>query len=227
MEGDDSEESEGEYGDLYHVSDSKNRNPNSFKIYLEGRPVTLELDTGSAVSVMSEGVYLEYLRHVPLKDTPLNLRTYTGESVKPMGFCYVTVQYQGQSKELPIYVVKNEGPTLFGKEWLESIRLDWPLLQLETSGTIPALEDVLSKHASVFSESLGKMKNIQAQIHIKESARPLFWKARPIALARKPVVDEALRELEAEEVIKKVATSEWAAPIVTSCEEGWQRKSVW
>ena len=112
------------------------------------------------------------------KGHPLKLRTYTGESVKPMGFCYVTVQYQGQSKELPIYVVKNEGPTLFGREWLESIRLDWPLLQLETSGTIPALEEVLSKHASVFSEGLGKMKNIQAQIHIKESA-PRFWKARP------------------------------------------------
>ena len=32
------------------------------------------------------------------------------------------------------------------------------------------------------------MKNIQAQIHIKESARSRFWKARPIALARKPAV---------------------------------------
>ena len=95
------------------------------------------------------------------------------------------------------------------------IRLDWPLLQLETSGTIPALEDVLSKHASVFSEGLGKMKNIQAQIHIKESAQPRFWKARPIALARKPAVDEVLRELEAKGVIKKVAASECAAPIVT------------
>ena len=78
----------------------KTRSP--LKIYLEGRPVTMELDTGSAVSVMSEGVYLEYLRHIPLKNTSLKLRTYTGESVKPLGFCYVTVQYQGQSKELPI-----------------------------------------------------------------------------------------------------------------------------
>ena len=160
MEGDDSEESDGEIGDLYHVSDSKNRKPISLKIYLEGRPVTMELDTGSAVSVTSEGMYLEYLRHIPLKDTSLKLRTYTGESVKPLGFCYVTVQCQGQSKELPIYVVKNEGPTLFGREWLKSIHLDWPLLRLETSDATPALEDVLSKHASVFSEGLGKMKNI-------------------------------------------------------------------
>lgn len=215
MEDNDSEESDSEYGDLYHVSDSGNRKPISLEIYLEGRPVSMELDTGSAVSVMSEGVYHEYLRHVPLKDTPLKLRTYTGESVKPLGFCYVTVQYKGQFKELPIYVMKNEGPTLFGREWLESINLDWPLLQLETSGTIPALEDVLSQHADVFSEGLGRMKNIQARIQLKESAQPRFWKARPIALARKPVVEEALKDLEAKGVIKKVATSEWAAPIVT------------
>ena len=65
----DFEESDGEYGDLSHVSDSKNRNPISLKIHHEGRLVIMELDTGPAVSVMSEGVYQKYLRHVPLKDT--------------------------------------------------------------------------------------------------------------------------------------------------------------
>ena len=52
------------------MSDSKNWNPISLKIHLEGRLVIMELDTGPAVSVMSEGVYQKYLRHVPLKDTP-------------------------------------------------------------------------------------------------------------------------------------------------------------
>ena len=46
----------------------------------------MELETGFAVSVMNEGVYHEYLRHVPLKETTLKLRTYTGETVKPRGF---------------------------------------------------------------------------------------------------------------------------------------------
>jgi len=62
----------------------------------------------------------------------------------------VTVQYKGESKELPIYVMKNEGPTLFGREWLESIQLDWPLLQLETSDTNPALEEVLNKPRQIW-----------------------------------------------------------------------------
>ena len=57
----------------------------------------------------------------------MKLRTYTGDFVKPTGFCSVTVQNRGQSEEPPIYVMKNEGPTLFGREWLDSIQLDWPL----------------------------------------------------------------------------------------------------
>ena len=87
MEGNDSDESESEYSDLYHVSDSGNRRSISLKIFLEGQPVSMELDTGSAVSVMSEGVFHEYLCHVPLKGTPLKLRSDTGVSVKPLGFC--------------------------------------------------------------------------------------------------------------------------------------------
>ena len=62
--------------------------------------------------VMREGVYQKYLCHVPFKDTLVKLCTNTGVSVKPMGFHNVTVQYREQCKELPIYVMKNEGPTL-------------------------------------------------------------------------------------------------------------------
>ena len=138
----------------------------------------------------------------------MELRTYTGDSVKPKGFCNVTVQNIGHSKELPIYVMKNEGTTLFGRKWLESIQLDWPPLQLETSDTIPTLEVVLSKHSNVFSEGLGKMKN-QALIQLQKRC------SASILESFKPAVNDALRGLEAEGVIEKVATSEWEAPIVT------------
>ena len=47
--------------------------------------------------------------------------------MKPTGFFSVPVQNRGHSEEPPIYVIKNEGPTLFGREWLDSIQLDWPL----------------------------------------------------------------------------------------------------
>ena len=91
--------------------------------------------------------------------------------------------------------------------------------QLDAADIAPALEKVLNKHANVFSDWLGTLKNIKARLHPKGDAKPRFWKARPLAFARKPAVDEALRKLEGEGVIKKVETSEWVAPIVTSVEK--------
>ena len=56
--------------------------------------------------------------------------------------------------------MKNERPTLFGREWLEPIQLDRASFQVGTSDTTSALEEVLSKHARVYPEGLGRMKNI-------------------------------------------------------------------
>ena len=61
MDGADSEESDGEYGDLYLVSDSKNKKPIFLQVFHEGRSVAIALDTRSAVLGMSKGVYQEYL----------------------------------------------------------------------------------------------------------------------------------------------------------------------
>ena len=41
--------------------------------------------------------------------------------MKPTGFFSVPVQNRGHSEEPPIYVIKKKGPTLFGREWLDSI----------------------------------------------------------------------------------------------------------
>ncbi|KAK2169582.1 hypothetical protein NP493_1183g00002 [Ridgeia piscesae] len=155
----------------------------------------MELDTGSAVSVIGEEKYHEQLRHVPLESTTLQLHTYTGETVKPLGVLSVKVRYGEQSKYLQLYVMKGIGPTLFGREWLHSIRLNWPLMHLETQS---GFRDVLDRHAAVFSDELGRLLNIKARIQLKEEPKPRFWKARPVAFARKPAVERGLDQLEAE-----------------------------
>ncbi|KAK2159261.1 hypothetical protein NP493_1730g00003 [Ridgeia piscesae] len=138
---------------LYRVSKGNDRKPISVTMEVENRKLVMELDTGSAVSVIGEEKYHEQLRHVPLESTTLQLHTYTGETVKPLGVLSVKVRYGEQSKYLQLYVMKGIGPTPLGREWLHSIRLNWPLMHLETPSGFP---DVLDRHAAVFSDELGR-----------------------------------------------------------------------
>lgn len=47
------------------------------------------------------------------------------------------------------------------------------------------LDDLLTEHASVFSEKLGKVQGVTAKIYVNESEQPNFFKARPVSYARR------------------------------------------
>ena len=68
---------------------------------------------------------------------------------------------------LQLYVMKGAGPTLLGREWLHSIRLNWPLMHLEKQS---GFRDVLDRHAAVFSDKLGRLLNIKARIPTERRA---------------------------------------------------------
>ena len=59
-----------------------------------------------------------------------------------------------------------------------------------------------------------KFIQYEATLEVRPDARPQFFKARPVPLAIKPSIEEELDKLEASGVVKKVGSSEWAAPIV-------------
>ena len=59
------------------------------------------------------------------------------------------------------------------------------------------------------------MESVQIKLYVKPDAQPKFFKPRSIPLAIKPAIDEELDRLEAAGILRKVPTSDWAAPIVT------------
>ena len=91
---------------------------------VDGKPLTMELDTGSAVSIISFDLYQQKFNRLPLHKTGLSLKTYTGENIMPVGVLKVPVDYQNQRVVLVLYVVKNKGPVLMGRDWLRTIRLE-------------------------------------------------------------------------------------------------------
>ena len=93
----------------------------------------MEVDTGASLSVISEELYnyLFLAGQVPqLVEPGIVLRTYTREEVKPKGSFSVNVCYDGIEYSLPLLVVGGKGPALLaGRNWLEKIKLNWPIIK--------------------------------------------------------------------------------------------------
>ena len=156
----------------------------------------------------------------PLQVTNVMFRTYTGEQLKPEGVLDVTVEHNGQQqRQLKLYVVNKGGPPLFGREWLDKIRVDWQTVKFmeaapTNANTKSKLQQLLQKYQDVFAPGLGKLENIEAKLTLIDDATPKFVKARQLPYAMRPKVEAELDKLEKEGILSKVDHSEWATPIV-------------
>lgn len=54
---------------------------------------SMELDTGASVSIMSEEAWRRRFPKVPLEESQIKLKTYTGEALKIIGQALVEVTY--------------------------------------------------------------------------------------------------------------------------------------
>ena len=78
----------------------------------------IELDTGSAISTIPSKTYKETFSNTPLVDTTAILKTYSGEKITPEGKLLVRMEHNNKVKDFTLYVVKTQGPVLFGRDWL-------------------------------------------------------------------------------------------------------------
>ncbi|KAI5624616.1 hypothetical protein C0J50_15842 [Silurus asotus] len=171
----------------------------------------MELDTGSALSVISAADYQRLFSKIPLQNTSVILKTYTGEKVSPKGKLQVIVKYKGHQQQLYLYVLENGGPALFGREWLRKIPLDWHTIkkldvpqQVTDKETLKALAQIIENAESVFQKGIGTLKGIKASLELEEDTSPKFFKARPVPYAIRPKVEAELDNLEKMEILTKV-----------------------
>ena len=74
--------------------------PVEVDVVVNGTSLTMEVDTGAAVSIISEKTRRALLPHLKLRASDLVLRTYTEEPIKVIGTLNVRVQYGSQAGEV-------------------------------------------------------------------------------------------------------------------------------
>lgn len=76
------------------------------------------------------------------------------------------------------------------------------------------MENQKTKYSDVFSDELGKLKDLKAKLILKENSSEKFVKARPVPYSLRDKIDKDLEKLVNQSVIENMNTSEWATPIV-------------
>ena len=92
------------------------------------------------------------------------------------GVIKVEVQYKDQCEKLQLVVARGNGPSLYGRDWLMKLCLDWTQLCASQVCYSVSLLDILDEHASVFSSELGTLKNTTVLISLNPTAQPHFCK---------------------------------------------------
>ena len=172
---------------------------------MNGHPLIMEVDTGAGVSIAPESVLASLLPSVELKKTNVVLKTYTGQPIPVKGSITVNVDYgQRHYKNLKLLVVREQGPSLMGRDWLKIIRLNWQTIgrMSRSEGSIDdhvaALQD---KYQEVFSNTLGMITPFQAKLSVKKDARPKFFKPCSVLFALRERVEHELNRLEKDGVL--------------------------
>ena len=75
-----------------------------------GHLIEMELDTGTAVSLISVETYKTKFANVHLRKPNVVLKTYTGEVLLPEGMVKLWVKMNKQKVRLSLYVVKEKSP---------------------------------------------------------------------------------------------------------------------
>ena len=84
----------------------------------------MEVDTGASVSIMAENLFYKLWPRRSLRETAIRLQTYSKEPIVVLGTTDVQVAYEDQVVILPL-IVRGEGPTLLGRNWLNQLKLNW------------------------------------------------------------------------------------------------------
>ena len=86
---------------IYTVRGGK---PYKIPLKINDRFVELEIDTGAGRTIISENIYRDNLKHIPLVRIAITLKTYSGENLKVVGKILVTLRHEEIVVEEYIYI---------------------------------------------------------------------------------------------------------------------------
>ena len=87
---------------LNQLTQNSGSKPIDLNVDVLGKSISMELDTGAAVSLISEETYKKSFPDVSLQESTVKLKSYSGEDIPVIGQMEVLVKYNRQEGNLPL-----------------------------------------------------------------------------------------------------------------------------
>lgn len=209
------------------VTEIKEEKPSPWitTLSVEGINVQFEIDCGSDVTLIPVSLSKNLLPLLKIEPCNLKLKAYGGNTISVLGKARVRVKTKEKIFLAPLIVVKEGYKALIGRDWLNAMKINWPLVNkvsysvnlLSSEETSIKLKFILQKYCEVFSGSPGEIKGPPGKLKLKANAIPKAFKARRIPYALENIVKMEIDKLVKEGKLYKVSREEdvpWATPIV-------------
>ncbi|KAF2894395.1 hypothetical protein ILUMI_11781, partial [Ignelater luminosus] len=170
-----------------------------------------ELNSGSGVSAIPLSLYQEHFSKYQLVECNMQLRTYDGGFINPVGKLMLPIKINGETKEVKFIVVSGGIRPLLGKQ-SHYLEMDESEVNENTIGEVT--NKIKHEFSDLFDGTLGKYKYVTVRVDIVPSVLPKFCKPRSILFAFKAGVEQELNRMKREEIITKIGNSKWATPLV-------------
>ena len=183
-------------------------------VRIDGKPMNRWLDNGAFVSFIVNNLWVVVFRKKSLYQSDVKLLRYSGHKILVMGEATVRVCNRNQEACPLVVDTANDFPSLIGRNWLSVLKLDGRSIEQVSLESCINVEGAVSKYAPLWNGGLGTIKEVAANLELKEKVVPQFFTPRSTcSTCLKEKTADELRILERIGVLEKVETSDWATPI--------------
>lgn len=179
---------------------------------VEGILLKFEIDTGSAVSTMSEALFVKHFKKHMLKPFNMFLKAYNGAPIKVEGCFAANVKYNSKMVSVNFVVIKTNCDPLIGRDTLRKLGCSIKLHNIDISEDVKL---IVSKYPALFDRKLGAYNHELIRLELKENTNPIFIGPRKVPFAYRKSLEDELSRLENAGVISKCGVNAWGTPLVT------------
>ena len=185
-----------------------------FRVLNGMAPLQMEMDSGSPITIIPRSFYENNLKHLPISPTNYTFGSYSQSTVDLFGFITVMVCLESVSVSAIVYVAALEYKPLVGRNLMVACGISPSLQRMSVSSlSISCYE---KRYPELFADTIGRIPSGQHRICLKPNAVPhAISQPRPIPLAKREAVCQALEKMKSDGIIEPVECSEWVHPLVS------------